>query len=502
VQKLREVAATFQARGIFDLSDFQRYLTQLSDQAPREASAPLDVESSNVVRLLTIHAAKGLEASIVFLADGGREPMALNDTFLYTPEGLACAVPTPEDTWERPATYLRAAATLTRADRREAERLLYVALTRAREHLICCGFTKYPERDKQASYADLLAGLLDLTGPLDEDAAVPVTFDDTAFPVRVWSPAALRAVEALQPPAPSPTLWETYREEILHGGELPLRLDATRIEAYARLNDRLQPLPLTRREGPLRIGVHRALCYQSCPRQYWLRYILHDEGKMSPILPDSGEAVVHAEEDDDDARMDGTAFGRLLHAVLQQIDFTQSLPEQLPTCLDSLSTTESLIMLAEGDQQRLADCLRTFMAMPCYADLQRATVVQRELRFLTRVGHVFVPGIIDLLALIDGEWWIIDYKTGRPSANHLRQVAIYALGILEAFAVPPTRGIIAYLDDPGPRNLRDEPITSALLDEARRIIRTAEEGIRAEQYGSQQGRHCDFCPFGGACAKE
>ncbi len=114
VQKLREVAADFQARGIFDLNDFQRYLTQLSTLAPREASAPLEVEASQVVRLMTIHAAKGLEAPIVFLADGGREQLRTSTRFLLTAKRLSCQLPTPEGEWKFNGDTQRGAATTRR----------------------------------------------------------------------------------------------------------------------------------------------------------------------------------------------------------------------------------------------------------------------------------------------------------------------------------------------------------------------------------------------------
>ncbi len=217
VQKLREVAATFQARGIFDLSDFQRYLTQLEKIAPREASAPLDVEASQVVRLMTIHAAKGLEAPIVFLADCGREPVRDQARFLLTGTGLSCTLPTPEGEWAPTAAYQTAQQQLAADDRHESERLLYVALTRAAEHLICCGSAGFSAASSSPSYADLLLDLLGLEALPDADVEVPVSYEGTEYPVRVWSPAALTALETAPAPERAKTLWEEYREAILAG---------------------------------------------------------------------------------------------------------------------------------------------------------------------------------------------------------------------------------------------------------------------------------------------
>lgn len=535
VQKLREVAAKFQARGIFDVTDFQRYLTQLSTQAPREASAPLDVEGSNVVRLMTIHAAKGLEAPIVLLADGGREPNNVSDEFLLSPDGLSCRMPTPEDEMARPAAYLAAAEQITRDDRREAERLLYVALTRAREHLICCGYTRYPAGDACASYADMLASMLELSEPVAEDIDLPVTFGESTFPVRIWSPDSLRATEQYAAPPQPPTLWEEYAEQIQTGRELPLLTDAGDVERYATLFDRLLPLSGTRRAAPLRIGVHRALCYHACPRQYWFRYVLNVDNYPRAL---ADEQELPAPEDDNEARLDGTEFGKTLHAVMQRVDFTHSLPEQLPAILSELSggsgmavpamkppsadinsivktpdstniadpsrntTCEIPFPFSALDISRLEHCLTAFAQLPLFLTLGQATSLQRELRFLLCEHGVLAPGIIDLLARTAEGWWIIDYKTGKPSADHLRQLALYALGVQRALGESPARVMLVYLNQDVAATVRNEPVTPALLDEARRLIREAAEGIRAANFHPIAGRHCANCSCSAACPEE
>lgn len=498
VQKLREVAAAFQGRGIFDLSDFQRYLTQLSRQAPRESTAPIDVEGSNVVRMMTIHAAKGLEAPIVFLADGGREPVPPGDPFLLFQEGLACEVPTPDDDRARTAAYRQAVQALTLADRQEGERLLYVALTRAREHLVCCGFSALPPQDKQTRYADLLAGLLGLEAPVAEDLDLPVTFEKTAYPVRIWSPASLRAVEALQPQEQPPTLWETYREEILAGAALPVATPAEATGRYVRVMDRLQSLPPMRSRSLLRIGVHRILCYRACPRRYWFRYVLQGDSDGAASWPDD-ERALPPEEIDQAERLDGTEFGKVLHAIMQRVDFSTTLPAQLADILPALNAEEPLAV-SEADRARLSACLGRIMALPVYPELQTAARIDRELRFLVREGTACMPGIIDALVELPGpRLHLLDYKSGRPSADHLRQLALYALGLQHTRGIAPDRLVLIYPELDGPRALRDEPVTHVLLEEARRLILEAEAGIRGESFPPSPGAGCTYCPYMPVC---
>ena len=90
------------------------------------------------VRVMTVHGAKGLEADIVFLPDTTtlREPGAREGHLLYDGD----AVLYPAGGAAAPAR-VKAAQEEAKAEwRREHRRLLYVALTRARDRLVVCGF--------------------------------------------------------------------------------------------------------------------------------------------------------------------------------------------------------------------------------------------------------------------------------------------------------------------------------------------------------------------------
>jgi len=512
VQKLREVAAAFQARGIFDLTDFKRYLAQLEDLAPREPSAPLDTEKSPVVRLMTIHAAKGLESPIVFLADMGREPGKTTAPVLLADGRLACKLPTPEGEWAQPADYRAAMERAEEEERREAERLLYVALTRAREHLVCSGSVKF--KPESGRYSDMLAGLLDISaidlgtvpptpsqggGGDSPHKDIPLEYDGQVYLVRVWSAAALRAMEELPAPERAKTLLEQFPARIAAGQPLPVATDAREVEGFTRTIANLRPLPPARRESPLRIGVNRVICYYKCPRQYWFRYVLRREGE-APAGPMSTDEPSPPTEPNDDARQhaDGTDFGILLHGVLQRAPLDGDLLAEFPSALVGVARERGL-PLADDDRRSMEEHLRRLMALPVYPKLRAAAEAHRELRFLARAGGIFLPGIIDVLARDAGGWWILDYKTGHPSVDHARQLGLYALGARHALGVMPARVTLAYLGPDIVRPHRDEPVTQSLLDDAIRLATEAGEGIREGKYPPNPGRHCEACPFRSNC---
>jgi ATP-dependent helicase/nuclease subunit A len=90
------------------------------------------------VRVMTVHGAKGLEADIVFLPDTTtlREPGAREGHLLYDGD----AVLYPAGGAMAPARVKAALEAVKDEWRREHRRLLYVALTRARDRLVVCGF--------------------------------------------------------------------------------------------------------------------------------------------------------------------------------------------------------------------------------------------------------------------------------------------------------------------------------------------------------------------------
>jgi ATP-dependent helicase/nuclease subunit A len=117
----------------------------LAEVEATDAAIKRDMEAeSEGVRVLTVHASKGLEAPIVFLPDTCGAPDGRHD-----PKLLPLAPAKPGDpalfAWSRKAAEDCEAAARARAEKREAEagehrRLLYVAMTRAAQRLIVAGF--------------------------------------------------------------------------------------------------------------------------------------------------------------------------------------------------------------------------------------------------------------------------------------------------------------------------------------------------------------------------
>src|SRR4051812_20562316 len=143
VTKLIRLAAAFEARSGRDARAFiDRARAELEAEA-REPDAPIELEGLDAVRLMTIHAAKGLEFGVVVLADLGRQPPGGGEGIRLGEDGeiglrlRRLAAPSQEA-----FAYKELGEREKEADRGEDERVFYVACTRAQERLILSGTVK------------------------------------------------------------------------------------------------------------------------------------------------------------------------------------------------------------------------------------------------------------------------------------------------------------------------------------------------------------------------
>jgi ATP-dependent helicase/nuclease subunit A len=136
--KLQDLARSFDRSGLFGLADFIARLSDLVTNQPREEQAATQPENADVVKIMSIHQAKGLEFPVVFVPDlaarnlGGRTAAARWD------RKLGCLARPPD---EDPPLFTDFAHRLGRAaeevaDWQEDLRVLYVACTRARDLLV------------------------------------------------------------------------------------------------------------------------------------------------------------------------------------------------------------------------------------------------------------------------------------------------------------------------------------------------------------------------------
>ncbi|HWC62636.1 MAG TPA: 3'-5' exonuclease, partial [Rhizomicrobium sp.] len=135
------------------------------------------------VRVMTVHGAKGLEADIVILPDttGLPEMPWKKGHLIYTGDGVLF----PLNDAEAPQAVKGAKRELEREIFEEHRRLLYVALTRARDRLYVCGFQNKIAPRAQTWYRLAEAAAQELGRPLIRGDAQIQAFGDTGHATAV-----------------------------------------------------------------------------------------------------------------------------------------------------------------------------------------------------------------------------------------------------------------------------------------------------------------------------
>ncbi|MBQ6362237.1 MAG: helicase-exonuclease AddAB subunit AddA [Lachnospiraceae bacterium] len=154
VEMLIEKAASFEETSYRGIFRFLRYIERLHDYKVDEGEASALSENEDLVRITTIHKSKGMEYPVVFVAGTGRS-FNLQDAqasmLLHQDRGIACDLIDPKRRTKTPLLYKKLTAEQIKKESREEElRILYVAMTRAKEKLILTANTDDLEKKQKA----------------------------------------------------------------------------------------------------------------------------------------------------------------------------------------------------------------------------------------------------------------------------------------------------------------------------------------------------------------
>lgn len=147
---LCDYAEKYEAAGNLGLSGFIRFIDKVARTSGDLATAARPSENADIVRIMTVHQSKGLEFSICILADmqhAFNERDNTESVLISSSAGLGMKRRT-EDGISVYDTASRRAAVITseRMGRSEEMRVLYVALTRAKENLVMVTSVPNPEK--------------------------------------------------------------------------------------------------------------------------------------------------------------------------------------------------------------------------------------------------------------------------------------------------------------------------------------------------------------------
>jgi ATP-dependent helicase/nuclease subunit A len=373
MRKLARLARSYEELRGPDVEGFVRFVAEQEAVGARELEAVAEEEGADAVRLLTIHAAKGLEFKVVIVADAGRDRVPPSpDEILALPDGrFGFRVADPVSAKRRGAfDYEAVKEARQAAERAERLRLYYVAMTRAKERLIVSGSVDLgSERETPTPIAWVL-DRLDADDDLARagDAPIELVRGDARLLVR---PDRYRP----EPVAPAPA------EPAAEPGQLALftGLETGLEEAAAPPAAPELPPLVALPEPPLhrvrRLSFTALSLFEQCSYKYFARYGL---GMSERPVELEGEAA---------GEMSATAVGTAVHALLEEIDLAAPVAPELED-----------------------ELIRGFVTAYCGSDLARRvaglTGVEKERHFTFEHDGVLVHGFIDVFhmaASVGGE---------------------------------------------------------------------------------------------------
>jgi ATP-dependent helicase/nuclease subunit A len=394
IDKLLALASRRDERGTGGCTAFARELRMLADADPTEAQADLlDAGDPRAVQILTIHRAKGLEWPVVVVpALGGKRRNSSSRAWFERTHGLALRPWLPDTLADfRSRRFERVKEELKSRELAEYRRLLYVALTRARDMLILSGSA---ERGASDSWWHMLAARLEA---------------DSGLRARVRD----LDVDTLPPPAdPLPPSAEELEE------------------AEARVEDAVQRVrggvPMPEPEDAL-VSADALQDFIQCPRRYRFR---HHFGMCGPRPWElASRSVPPWVEPESWLATQGPA--QLVPSLLRELEprWVAAPASERRAHLESLLRQFARSPEEEGMEQVLG-MVERFLGTPLARRVAEspASSVHRALPFTVELpsgrGRTAVSGELDLLwETPEGEAWVVAW---RPGPRHPLGAAAYA----------------------------------------------------------------------------
>ena len=450
-------------RGLFR---FLRFVDKIRDGGNDLAVARTLGESENVIRIMSIHKSKGLEFPVVILADMGKK-INLQDSkselLMHKKLGLGPYV-TKDDLNLRYHSIARRAIAykMNMESRAEELRILYVALTRAREKLILVGSVKKIENKtnewcrevglakaklpdyliaKAQSYLDWVApaiarhhdgSILLECGQCLKTTSKIIHEDYSQWSVNIINSSDIKICAIVKSDTDELLSKIAKNQFIDSGGEEKW---VQHVLGWQYENKHLQEIPAK-------------LTVTELKRQ---QDFLADGSELLIKKPDIIKRPQFIQQK---TTLTGAEYGTLLHTVMQYLDFQQDLSlSGLKIQLEELVRSEKI-----AKEQAVKVDLETvaaFFNSDLGQRLLKADLVKREMPFgmmvkacefyhevTTETEEIFIQGIIDLLFMENDKLILVDYKTDKGVAiaevvaKYKLQLELYSRAIEAIFKKP------------------------------------------------------------------
>jgi ATP-dependent helicase/nuclease subunit A len=418
LRKLARLARSYEELRGPDVEGFVRFVRDQEAVGARELEAVAEEEGGDAVRLLTIHAAKGLEFKVVVVADAGRDkaPPASDEILALSDGRFGFRVADPLTSERRGAyDYEQVRETRKAEERAERLRLYYVAMTRAIDRLIVSGSIDPTRTADETTPIGWVLGRLEAGGEIESRGQEPVELERQGARVILRVDRHAETPEDVEPLAADGQLALFAADG---GGALPAL-----VPPLARLAE--VPVPPLHRVR--RLSFSALALFERCSYRYYAERVvgMRPTDERAPAPGTSGLAA--------------TEIGDAVHRLLELVNLREPVPPD-----DLVSLVRGWYpRVGEEELERIAGFVRSF----CESDLARRVAelpgAQAERPFAFVHDGVLLHGRLDVLQLDGNRAVVVDYKTntldeGTPEEivehDYRLQRLVYALACFRAGA--------------------------------------------------------------------
>ncbi|MCP4267145.1 MAG: UvrD-helicase domain-containing protein [Candidatus Brocadiaceae bacterium] len=408
----------------------------------RESEAPVESEEDDVVKLITTHSAKGLEFPVVIVADTDRSNTRPPDYFVFSKDhGISFKVLNPStNEAEVPLNYERINQETKDKELQESKRLLFVAITRAQEHLIISGGTNknraMGDSDKGNWYSYISSSLCLDSNPEENPEIVKLDNKKSGqnssavveikhMRIKEESRSSDQSVLAKPKGSKSTKLLTQHKKEIETCNKIKT-VSPTK-EIVKTGEDILSTIThnVEIDNSHYVYSVTEILKFHFCPQLYYFNSILGLRGISDQVRSES-----NYEEDEDKNRLNddeipGHELGNIVHRVFKKYNYPEgNLREFIKRELKmySLDTNQKSIEL-------IADWVNLFYNSKIGKEVISSKLLKRETSFIFNYQDNLIRGQIDLFYFdSSGLLKIIDYKANDITIDEIpEKVKLYQL---------------------------------------------------------------------------
>ena len=417
-----------------------------------EAEAPVLDQSVDAVKLMTIHAAKGLEFPVVVLPALQSRPRIDSAPAAFSPEhGVGALWKDPDGGPARPDNALTAIRAETKQrEAEESNRLFYVAMTRAEEHLILSCY--FGPKSSATHWASAIKGKLAIDFKTLDETPQTKLIGDLRF-----------------------RLFRTDRDPVTE----PPANDEVEAAPVAWAEPMRAPLDHSDSAAP----VTAVALFAECPRRYYLSRFLGFPEDREPAVRSAAESLASAPAEDQETAAerdtpDPEELGSRVHALL-----AGAAPDP-----------------GEGEVIELA---RRFRESRLGRRVPSDAKHEQDLLFT--VDGRLLRGQIDLWFDDGAERVLVDYKTdrvdGEQVAERARQYALqlqlYARAIEQVAGRAPGRAVLYFLR---PDEEVEVDVSEKVRQAAAVVVNDFFEAQTKLRFPLETGDHCFQCPhYRGLC---